>query len=129
MNINSCLYLLLDQRMSSIFTIKHVVDYAHDEVMRFITENERLKARIAELEKLIPVNSNQIIHETEKDNDFDDDAMDFPFEEEESDVEEAIQQEKTEEKVVVVTTEKSRKDYQREYQKQYRQKKKKEDKK
>jgi thymidylate synthase len=115
--------------MSSIFTIKHVVDYAHDEVMRFITENERLKARIAELEKLIPVNSNQIVHETEKDNDFDDDAMDFTFEEEESNVEEAIQQEKTEEKVVVVTTEKSRKDYQREYQKQYRQKKKQEEKK
>ena len=129
MNINNCLYLLLDQRMSSIFTIKHVVDYAHDEVLRFITEIERLKARIIELEKIISVNSNQIIHETEKDEDFDDDAMDFPFEEEESDVEEAIQQEKTEEKVVVVTTEKSRKDYQREYQKQYRQKKKKEDKK
>ena len=129
MNINSCLYLLLDQKMSSIFTIKHVVDYAHDEVMRFITENERLKARIAELEKLISVKSNQIVHETEKDDDFDDDAMDFPFEEEESDVEEAIQQEKTEEKVVVVTTEKSRKDYQREYQKQYRQKKKQEEKK
>ena len=129
MNINNCLYLLLDQRMSSIFTIKHVVDYAHDEVLRFITEIERLKARIIELEKIISVNSNQIIHETEKDEDFDDDAMDFPFEEEESDVEEAVQQEKPEEKVVVVTTEKSRKDYQREYQKQYRQKKKQEDKK
>lgn len=129
MNINSCLYLLLDQKMSSIFTIKHVVDYAHDEVMRFITENERLKARIAELEKLISVNSNQIIHKTETDDDLDEDAMDFPFEEEESDVEEAIQQEKPEEKVVVVTTEKSRKDYQREYQKQYRQKKKQEEKK
>jgi len=113
--------------MSSIFTIKHVVDYAHDEVMRFISENERLKARIVELEKLISVNSNQIVHETVKDNDFDDDAMDFPFEEEESDVEEAVQQEKPEEKVVVVTTEKSRKDYQREYQKQYRQKKKQEE--
>jgi len=129
MNINSCLYLLLDQKMSSIFTIKHVVDYAHDEVMRLLTENERLKARIAELEKLNSVNSNQTVHETEKDDDFDDDAMDFPFEEEESDVEEVIQQEKPEEKVVVVTTEKSRKDYQREYQKQYRQKKKQEDKK
>ena len=55
--------------MSSIFTIKHVVDYAHDEVMRFITENERLKARITELEKLISVKSNQIVHETEKDDD------------------------------------------------------------
>lgn len=113
--------------MSSIFTIKHIVDYAHDEVMRLLIENERLKARIAELEKLNSVNSNQIVHETVKDDELEEDAMDFPFEEEESDVEEAIQQEKPEEKVVVVTTEKSRKDYQREYQKQYRQKKKQEE--
>jgi hypothetical protein len=114
--------------MSSIFTIKQLIDqYVHDEVTRIVTENERLKVRIAELEKLISVNSNKIVDKTEKDDDFDDDAMDFPFEEEESDVDEAIQQEKPEEKVVVVTTEKSRKDYQREYQKQYRQKKKQEE--
>jgi len=129
MNINSCLYLLLDQKMSSIFTIKHVVDYAHDEVMRLLLEIERLKERNTELEKLLSINSNQTVHETGKDDELEDDAMDFPFEEEESDVEEVIQQEKPEEKVVVVTTEKSRKDYQREYQKQYRQKKKQEEKK
>jgi hypothetical protein len=105
--------------------MKRLIDYAHDEVIHVMLENERLKARIAELEKLVSVNNHQPVQEIVKDDELEEDAMDFPFEEEESDVEE----EKSEEKVVVITKEKSRKDYQREYQKLYRQKKKQEDKK
>lgn len=110
--------------MSSIFMMKQVIDYAHEEIKRIVEENEGLKKRIRELENgvktsiikptLAATHKNVVVNDA----DFEEESMNFSgFEEEE--------EKKTEEnKVITVTGEANKREHQREYQRLYRERKK-----
>jgi len=127
--------------ISSIFTLKPIVDILHEDALRYVNQIKELQDRIVELEKenklLKEVNSTPIKIEnditvikekTQRDpkltphNIVIDDTV---YAKEAEKYEEPINVvvENTE-KVVVLNAEKSRKEYQQEYQRQYRKQKK-----
>ena len=123
--------------ISSIFTLKPIVDILHGDAMRYVDQINELQGRIVELEKenklLKEINSTPIKIEKEvvviKENPriapkniVIDDTV-YAKEAETFTEPVNIVVENTE-KVVVVNQEKSRKEYQQEYQRQYRKQKK-----
>lgn len=128
--------------VSSIFTLKPIIDLLHEDVLRYANQIKELKERIAELEKenslLKEVNSTPIKIEKEvsvvkerircgpkiaqkkiviNDDTFAKEAETFV-----DPVNEIV--ENTEKVVTVTANEKTRKEYQQEYQRQYRKMKK-----
>jgi hypothetical protein len=128
--------------VSSIFTLKPIIDLLHEDVLRYANQIKELKERIAELEKenslLKEVNSTPIKIEKEvavvkerircgpkiaqkkiviNDDTFAKEAEIFV-----DPVNEVV--ENTEKVVTVTANEKTRKEYQQEYQRQYRKMKK-----
>lgn len=127
--------------ISSIFTLKPIVDILHEDAMRYVNQIKELQDRIVELEKenrlLKEVNStpikienditvikekSQIIPKLTSNNIVIDDTV-YAKEAEKYEEPVNVVVENTE-KVVVVNAEKSRKEYQQEYQRQYRKHKK-----
>lgn len=130
--------------ISSIFTLKPIVDLFHNDALQYVIEIDRLKDQIAELKKenmqlreiiVTPIKiekveigeSPNVIAKEEKPqvtskNIVIDDTV-YSKEAETYTEPVNIVVENTE-KVVVVNTEKSRKEYQQEYQRQYRKQKK-----
>jgi hypothetical protein len=123
--------------ISSIFTLKPIIDILHGDAMRYVDQINELQCRIVELEKenklLKEINSTSIKIEKEinvikekpipisKNIVIDDTVF---TKEAETFVEPVNVVVENTEKVVVVNTEKSRKEYQQEYQRQYRKQKK-----
>ena len=120
--------------ISSIFTLKPIVDLFHNDALQYVIEINRLKDQIVELKKenmqLREIISTPIKIEKEiKDNPnvviknivIDDTVYVKEAETFAEPVNEVVE---NTEKVVVVNQEKSRKEYQQEYQRQYRKQKK-----
>ena len=121
--------------VSSIFTIKPIVDLLHDDVLHYANQIKELKQQIVELEKenklLKEINSTPIKIEevtvvkprsgpklAPKKIVIDDDTFAKEAEMFVEPVNEVV--ENTEKVVTVVPNEKTRKEYQQEYQRQYR---------
>ncbi len=130
--------------ISSIFTLKPIVDLFHNDALQYVIEIDRLKDQIAELKKenmqlreiiVTPIKIEKVEigespnviskeekpHVTSKNIVIDDTIH---AKEAETFVEPVNTVVENTEKVVVVNTEKSRKEYQQEYQRQYRKQKK-----
>jgi hypothetical protein len=130
--------------ISSIFTLKPIVDLFHNDALQYVIEIDRLKDQIAELKKenmqlreiiVTPIKiekveigeSTNVIAKEEKPHVISKNIVidDTVYSKEaETFVEPVNTVVENTEKVVVVNTEKSRKEYQQEYQRQYRKQKK-----
>ena len=130
--------------ISSIFTLKPIVDLFHNDALQYVIEIDRLKDQIAELKKenmqlreiiVTPIKIEKVEigespnviakeekpHVTSKNIVIDDTVYSKEAETYTEPVNIVVE---NTEKVVVVNTEKSRKEYQQEYQRQYRKQKK-----
>jgi hypothetical protein len=125
--------------VSSIFTIKPIVDLLHEDVLRYANQIKELKERIVELEKenkllkeiiLTPIKTEEVAVVKPRSGPkiapkkvINDDVFAKEAETFVEPVNEIV--ENTEKVVTVMPNEKTRKEYQQEYQRQYRKLKKK----